>query len=242
MNEPREDGPGIQKLFAKLDGPAKFDTVIPDEIAGMANGNGDPIEDHPHMGWFEVMTPADADGNVHTYRVHVDGRIEGFPEGCAVFNGILPLLDDDEAAAEIESQTVGPINYAKKLHQAGEAAILIASNTCEAEFAYGNPCNIPEPVLGWYTMTLAYQLLLFEAVERPRDEREEHAGQLAAARKAFSRHDTPYAKAVKADIAEALNTRYTPKALAGEDLTYGGLVSAPAPVRAANDDPAEENR
>lgn len=225
MNEQREDGPGIQKLFAKLDGPVSFKTEIPDEIAGMANGNGDPVEEHPRIGWFEVVTPADADGKVHTYRMHVDGRIEGFPEGSAVFNGILPLLSDEPG--EIDSQMVGPVNYAKKLHQAGEAAIIIASESCMAEFAYGNPCNIPEPVLGWYTMTLAYQLLLFEAVERPYDERRQHADQLAAARKAFSRHDTAYAKAVKADIAEALNTRYTPTNLQGEDLSYGGRVPAP---------------
>lgn len=235
MTEPREDGPKLQQLFTKLDGPASFRTEIPDEIASMTNGNGDPVDDGPAIGRITIISPSsEPEGGQHVFEVYADGRITGFPGGSAVYNGILPLLQ--ESADEGESQVVGPINYAKKLHQAGEAAIQIAAASCESEFAFGNPCNIPEAVLGWYTMTLAYQLLLLEAVERPLDERELHAGQLQAARKAFDRHKTPYAQAVKADVAEALNTRYTPLALQGEDLSYGGKVPKPVPARAANDE------
>jgi hypothetical protein len=224
VNDQREDGPALQKLFGKLDGPAKFDTVIPDEVMALIGDNSDVAR--PALGRFIVIAPpAEEGGRAHAYTIHIDGRIEGFPEGSVVDNGILPLLQDEPDDGD--SQVVGPVNYAKKLHQAGEAAIAIAANSCEVEFAYGNPCNIPEPIIGWYTMTLAYQLLLFEAVERPYDERLQHAEQLAAARKAFSRHDTPYATAVKADVAEALNTRYTPTNLQKEDLSYGGVIPAP---------------
>ena len=122
---------------------------------------------------------------------------------------------------------VGPINYAHKLHQAGEAATNILCGMAEAEFAGGNPNNMPEPILGWYCLTLVYQLCVFEAVEFKLEARQPHAEQLRAALNAFKRHHGEYANAVRADVAEALRTRFVPAALAAEDLSYGGVITGP---------------
>lgn len=144
-------------------------------------------------------------------------------------HGLTPAVTcDDVSVPENEAEDgvdVGPIHYAHKLHQAGEAAIAIVSNMCEAEFAMGNPRNLPEPILGWYVMTLTYQLCVLEAVNAPHARRAAHVAQLRAARAAFAHLQGEYAEVVRGEIAEVLEHRYRDPALADEDRTYGGTLS-----------------
>jgi hypothetical protein len=215
MNTPREDGPAIAKLFTAIDGPASFKEVMPASLAGMvgAPGSDYPIHD---LGLRPIMGDDPVQGPLHGIPLESLGR-------DAEDQGV-----NTDGDPEDEGVVVGPINYAHKLHQAGEAAIGIVCNMCEAEFAGGNPNNMPEPILGWYVLTLSYQLCVLEAVEQPVAPRLAHAQQLRAALIAFKRHHGPYAQAVRADVGEVLRTRFVPAALAGEDLGYGDTIPAPS--------------
>lgn len=134
---------------------------------------------------------------------------------------IKPLPADEDGEA-----VISPVDYAARLHAAGEAAISILCNMAEAEFAIGNPRNMPEPVLGWYAMTLTYQLCLMEACALPRAKREAHVGQLVAAVKAIRPMDTKYSRGVLEEIGEALRERepMLAKLLPGEDVSYDGQL------------------
>lgn len=126
--------------------------------------------------------------------------------------------------AEGDAVDVGPIQYAERLHEAGEAAIQIVSNMCESEFAGGNPHNIPEPILGWYAMCLTYQLCVLEATLARYDQRKAHAAQLQAVRDVFARFNSVYADTVREEVNEVLRDRFRPKALAEEHADYRGVL------------------
>lgn len=133
-------------------------------------------------------------------------------------------LDPAPAASDDTSEAnVGPFNYAHHLHQSGEAAIQIVKNMVEMELAYGNPDELPEPILGWYCMTMAYQLCVLEATLARYDIRKAHADQLQAARNAFT-FKSEYADGVRAEITEVLATRHRPKGLAEEHADYRGVL------------------
>lgn len=146
-----------------------------------------------------------------------------------------PMLEPAPAADSSDEQgtgdiiDVGPIHYAHKLHECGEGAIAIVSNMCEAEFAMGNPRNLPEPILGWYNLTLTYQLLVLEACGAAPDVRSAHARQLAAARAAFVKYAGAYASAVRAEVDDSLGRRKH-WGTTRDDGTYGGILPAPESV------------
>lgn len=137
---------------------------------------------------------------------------------------LAPAASSDAEQDEDEGTDVGPIHYAHKLHQAGESAIAIVANMCESEFAQGNPRNLPEPILGWYVMTLTYQLLVLEACNDSREALCQHAEQLRLARAAFGKYTGSYANGVREEVADALTRR---KVWTEGDHTYGGRVEAP---------------
>lgn len=168
MSEPREDGPKLQKLFAKLEGPGQH---LPPETA------------------FEGGVKA-------------------------------PKPEEDDSPVD-----VGPIHYAERLHESGEAAIQIVCNMCECEAAMGNLRNVPEPILGWYLMTLTYQLCVLEATLARYDQRKAHAAQLQAVRDVFDRFTSPYAKGVREEVDDVLERRYRPKGLEEEDRHYRGVLT-----------------
>lgn len=185
-NAPREDGPALQRLFAKVDGPAV--QHLPPETA------------------FEGAIRAPETQDILTECPN-----------CGAKDGV--HLEDCELPVD-----VGPINYAMHLHEAGEAAVQIVKNLCESEFAQGNPRNIPEPILGWYCMTMLYQLCVLEATLARYDLRKAHAEQLQAARDAFNKYTGGYADGVREELAEVLTTRFRPKGLAEEHLDYRGVL------------------
>lgn len=196
--EPREDGPALQRLFATIEGP------------------GQHVDAGTAMAELQAGKPKAGELTCH----HCGAKeLEPHLDDC-------PLVDtgDDGDAIPEGFEDIGPIHYAHKLHEAGEAAIAILSNMCEAEFAQGNPRNLPEPILAWYAMTLSYQLCVLEATLQRYDQRKAHAGQLQAARNAFAKYTGPYADSVRADIAETLDKRYRPKGLEEESKTYHGVL------------------
>lgn len=135
------------------------------------------------------------------------------------------ITDLEEQGDDID---MGPLNYPRKLHEAGEAAIQIVCNMCEAEAAGGNLRNIPEPILGWYVMTLAYQLCVLEACSADVSTRASHARQLIAARTAFEKYRGPYADGVREEVEETLTLRKHWECIR-DDGTYGNAL--PAPVK-----------
>lgn len=232
MTEPREDGPRLQQLFTKLDGPVSYRQEIPDEFKAMLKPiAGDaPLEGPLHGVPTESLG---RDGEAIT----LDEARAALDEGGALLERVRALctcgadLDGGEHTdgCGINNQEapvdVGLINYAQCLHEAGEAAIQIVKNMVDAEISMGNPRNIPEPIMGWYVMTMAYQLCLMEACDTVLDVRIGHAQQLSFALKAFKTHAGAYADAVREDVATALAERYRPAALEGEDRTYAGLLA-----------------
>jgi hypothetical protein len=133
-----------------------------------------------------------------------------------------PEDGDAPSPAQVQGQALIQ-EVGVRLHQAGEAAIAILANMCEAEFALGNPRNMPEPMLGWYALSLTYQLCVLEFTGRAYDEREAHARQLAATTAALGRR-TSYAQDVQAEI-NALLAERVPTVRRLLDLGDDGDVS-----------------
>lgn len=130
-------------------------------------------------------------------------------------------MGDDEMT---EEQRNGPMQYVARLHQAGEAAIQIVKNMVDAECAGGNPRNIPEPILGWYIMTMTYELCVLEACLAKYDQRKAHAEQLQYVRNVFKRYEGEYADGVREEVEEVLKTRFRPKGLDDEHADYRGVL------------------
>lgn len=155
------------------------------------------------------------------YRTEVPDDMDLLAMVKAEPNGEVRNLPDDE-----DDAVMSPVHYAHQLHQAGEAAISILCNMAESEFAIGNPRNMPEPVLGWYAMTLAYQLCVMEACALPAGKRMAQAAQLEAAVKVLRPNKTQYSDGVLEEIGSVLVDRapMMAKLIPGEDLTYGGKL------------------
>lgn len=194
----REDGPKIAALLNQIDGGSR-----PTTAASVAGVHLDPA-----LG----LQPA------------VPGSLVAPPRETT-FVDIAPAAhggEDLDGEEQDESEEQGnPYFYGRKLHEAGEAAIAIVANLCEAEFAQGNPRNLPEPILGWYVMTLTYQLCVLEACNAPVEGRLAHAHQLDTARKAFAKYTGPYADSVREEVEDVLTRR---KRWDDGDGTYGGLL------------------
>lgn len=192
----REDGPRIAAFLNGIDGGDR-----PTTAASIAGVHLDPALGLQPAVPGALLAPPVA---------------PGLPQIGAQLEAQQAETEDDEVL------DAGPIHYAHKLHQAGEAAIAIVANMCEAEFAQGNPRNLPEPILGWYVMTLTYQLCVLEACGADIEGRLSHARQLNAARGAFTKYGGPYANGVRLEVADALHRRKQWPGVV--DLTYGGLL------------------
>lgn len=212
---PREDGPAVARLFDQLD--------------GRAPQQGDAASAGTHLDPAAVMAamtgnkrnPATEPMVCHACGA---GPLEAHKDDCPVVGGN-ELEPADPNAIPEGFEDIGLINYAHKLHEAGEAAIAILANMAEAEFAMGNPRNLPEPIIAWYVMTLAYQLCVLEATLQPYDARKAHAAQLQAAREVFKRHTGAYADGVRAEVDTTLAERYRPQELADEAKDYRGVLA-----------------
>lgn len=185
----REDGPALQKLFQKLDGPAVRPAPTPQAFTAQVGA----------------------------------GKREPAPAAIEENELALATSGDPVEGEQQQQEDPGPTpyDYGHALHQSGEAAIQIVKNMVDAEAAGGNLRNIPEPILGWYVLTMTAQLCVLELCRAPRPERQAHAEQLQFARNVFDRFDDPYAQAVKGDIASMLEERVT---LADEDRSYQGKL------------------
>lgn len=211
----REDGPRIAAFLNGIDGGDR-----PTSAASIAGVHLDPA-----LGLAPAVPGALLDVRAaHAQNLRDGSAAVGTAEAEAV-TGLVPAADSSEEEDD-DSIDAGVIHYPRKLHEAGEAAIAIVANMCEAEFAMGNPRNLPEPILGWYVMTLSYQLCVLEATAQPADARAAHARQLDAARKAFAKYTGPYAEGVREEVDETLRMRYHWDAIR-DDGTYGGILPAP---------------
>lgn len=171
-------------------------------------------EDGPRIGRLLSMV----DGGAPPPDVR-DSEIVHLPaEEMFKINEKLKAIGD---APEGDTVDLGPVHYAEKLHESGEAATQIVANMCEAEFAGGNPRNIPEPIIGWYVMTLAYQLCVMEAVNMSPAAISDHVGQLNDVRRVFKRYETPYGDGVREEVRTVLRDRRT---YGDKDGTYGGTL------------------
>lgn len=256
MNDtPHDDGPKVAKLFADLDARAGHREVIPEGVDMLAKAREAreakrqaAVTSCPDCGVAEGALHGDgcAMSSDHDSRC-ATGADEGCTCGAALSGGAqcpgcdadfghnpdcevsLAINGDPLPAAEEEDEPTHNLvqSVGKAMHQAGEAAIVILANMAEAEFAMGNPRNMPEPILGWYALTLAYQLCLFEFTGRPLEERTAHAGQLKAAIGALG-GSTDYARGVQDEVAEVMTNRLevARKLLGAEaDLGYGGRLA-----------------
>lgn len=186
MNEVREDGPALQKLFTAIE-PKGYHEQVP-----------------PEMDQLAKQREAMVDLGEGAYDVHVS---------------------DQPADDDTEDNELSPMTFARLLSTSGDTAIQILKEMCDAEMAMGNPKNMPEPVLGWYALTLTYQLGALEACNGP--QRPAHAAQLAAAIAGMRAYRTPYANGVIDEIDLILSERVPmmQRLIPGQDLTYGGVLS-----------------
>ncbi len=197
----REDGPAIAKLLAGVDGGPSNPL-----LDGIKAGKGGVIHLPAHLA-LKIDEKTEATRFAATGMMAADAM-----------NGTEGEHEIDISNMDMED--LGPVHYAHKLHQAGEAAIQIVCNMADAEFAMGNPNNIPEALLGWYVMVLTYQLCVLEAVGADEEALEMHADQLRAAISAFKRHKGAYGDGVREEIEFVLANRKTFKG----DGTYGGKL------------------
>lgn len=112
------------------------------------------------------------------------------------------------------------------LHDSGRSAATILCSMCDVEIVCGNPRNVPEPMILWYTNELLAQLLDAEAKRSSRMAREEIAKRLGVVIKHLIRYHTESAGAggIVIEVEGHLVGRAVPLEFKGEDMTYGGSV------------------
>lgn len=163
-----------------------------------------------------------------TYRESVPEGLDVMADREPVFLAVDPAVEgSDTTVLEAGGESVAlpnPYDYARELAKCGDVAINILKEMCDAEMALGNPKNMPEPVLGWYALTLTNQLVLLEACNGP--QRQAHAEQLAASLRGVRSYKTPYADGICAEVAAILEERkpMIAKLWPELDVTYGGVL------------------